>query len=244
LCESIIPDDKGESLLPGFYLTIKLERIKMFGRVCLIDFLSGYILKRIIFGTFAVFLSLSHLTATEYYGHSRKDSKAGCSSCHKKQWKSWRTGRHSKAIFSLKAGTYKKEKIAAKLDPNKNYLKDKKCLKCHTTGYEQGGFEYKDKQKKKLLHGVGCESCHGAGGKYMKLKDEDDEYKRAQVVKLGLTFGEEKLCRKCHNDDSPFNEKVNPKYAFNYKKSVKEGTHEHFKLRYHKTRKGSEWLYK
>ncbi len=79
----------------------------------------------------------------------------------------------------------------------------------------------------------------------MAVKDADDEYSRAEAIKLGLLFGEEKQCLECHNDDSPFNEKLDPvKYKFNYKASVKEGTHEHFKLKYHDVRKGSEWLYK
>ncbi len=189
-------------------------------------------------------LTLPSVIATDFYGHRRKDKKAGCSSCHKKQWKSWAKGRHSKAMVSLKSGKYKKEKIAANLDPDKDYRKDKKCLKCHTTGWDKGGFNSGKKGATKLLRGVGCEACHGAGGDYMALKDEDDEYSRAETVKLGLTFGEEKQCLECHNDDSPFNEKLDPeKYRFEYKASVTEGTHEHFKLKYHDTRKGSEWLY-
>jgi hypothetical protein len=48
---------------------------------------------------------------------------------------------------------------------------------------------------------------------------------------LVLPSEDEKGCLGCHGGDSPFNEKVDAKYSFNFKERLKK-THEHFPLKY------------
>ncbi len=184
--------------------------------------------------------SITH--AAGYMGHRKKK---GCTKCHKEQYKSWRKMRHAKAMKTLVTGEFAEEKIKAELDPEKDYTKDKKCLKCHTTGLDKGGYSVGNKKKMRKFYAVGCEACHGAGKKYQKVKNkyEKDDFPREEVIKTGMKYGEKEVCEKCHNDDSPFNAALDPKYAFDYKKMLKKGTHKHFKLKVHPPRKGSEWLY-
>jgi hypothetical protein len=155
-----------------------------------------------------------------------------CKGCHLKEWKSWSATRMAGTFEVLEAGERAKEKLAAGLDPKKDYTKDKACLPCHVTGYgKPGGFV--DLETTPDLAGVGCEMCHGPGGTYtgeghMTLKNK--EYKRADLVKLGLV-GEitEAECRGCHNSDSPF---VGDDYVFDFKSRKADGTHEKFPLKY------------
>ncbi|MBC8259126.1 MAG: cytochrome c family protein [SAR324 cluster bacterium] len=180
--------------------------------------------------------------AAGFMGHKKKK---GCTKCHKQQYKSWKKMRHAKAMKTLMPGEFAEEKIKAKLDPDKNYIKDKKCLKCHTTGLDKGGYSVGNKKKMRSFYAVGCEECHGKGKKYQKVKNkyEQDDFPRDEVIKAGMKYGEKEVCEKCHNDDSPFNAALDPKYAFDYKKMLKKGTHKHFRLKKHSPRKGSEWLY-
>jgi hypothetical protein len=175
-------------------------------------------------------------------GHAEKK---GCTKCHKDQYQAWLKTRHGQAMKSLDPGVKKEEKIKAKVDPDKNYRKDKDCLKCHTTAFGKGGFAIGNKRKMKKFANVGCESCHGGGKQYQKVKNkyQEDNWPRKEVIAAGMKYGEKALCEKCHNDDSPFKASVDPKYAFDYKKLLKKGTHKHTKLKIHPPRKGSEWLY-
>lgn len=187
-------------------------------------------------------LAPSQAMAQGLLGHQ---DKKGCTKCHKDQYKSWQESVHGNAMESLKAGKKAKEKTKAKVDPKKDYTKDKDCLPCHTTSFNKGGFILGNKRKMKKFSNVGCESCHGGGKKYMKVKNKykDDDFPRSEVIKAGMLYGEKKVCEKCHNDDSPFKPSVDPKYILDYEKDRKEGTHKHFKQKKHKPRKGSEYLY-
>lgn len=179
---------------------------------------------------------------TGMMGHA---PKKGCTKCHKQQYKSWLDTKHGKAMENLKGGVKREEKIKADLEPDKDYTKDKDCLECHTTGFRKGGFAVGNKRKMKKFSNVGCEACHGAGKKFQAVKNkyQNDDWPRKEVIAAGMKYGEKKVCENCHNDDSPFKASVDPKYAFKYKESLKEGTHKHFKLKKHPPRKGSEWLY-
>src|SRR5574341_816510 len=65
-----------------------------------------------------------------------------CTKCHDVHGDSWATTAHAKAFESLQAGTKPEAKTKAKLDPAKDYTKDKDCLGCHTTGFGMpGGYE-------------------------------------------------------------------------------------------------------
>jgi len=65
-----------------------------------------------------------------------------CKACHLKEYKAWEQTRNAKSFEDLKPGAKAEEKKKARLDPNKDYTTDAKCLKCHTTGYgKPGGFK-------------------------------------------------------------------------------------------------------
>jgi len=155
-----------------------------------------------------------------------------CKACHLKEYKSWEETAMAKAFDSLKAGAKADAKKAAGLDPEMDYTKDAKCVKCHVTGYgKPGGFV--DIESTPDLVGIGCESCHGPGGTYtqkdyMSLKNK--EYKLADVVKVGLVAPvTEAQCTGCHNSESPF---MKEGETFDYEGKKDEGTHEHFPLKY------------
>jgi hypothetical protein len=125
---------------------------------------------------------------------------AKCAMCHKSKARGnqvaiWKENRHSKAYETLASDASKK--IAKEMgieDPQK----DGKCLKCHVTAY--GVDEKLLGSKYKLEDGVGCESCHGPGGDYMKLSIMKDHEKS---VAAGLVVPTEELCVSCHNEESP-----------------------------------------
>ena len=64
------------------------------------------------------------------------EGRKKCSNCHKSEADSWLKTAHAKAVDSLKA-TRDKEKnkamVKAKLDPKKDFTKDKDCIGCHVT---------------------------------------------------------------------------------------------------------------
>lgn len=183
--------------------------------------------------------------------------KKGCG-CHKSQKDSWLETKHAHAFDSLKPNSHVKDKKKAGLDPKKDYTKDKKCLPCHTTGFgKPGGYRTGlSKTKAKYLKGVGCEECHGPGSLYRKehkkagkkFKKSKKKTPRKKLVKMGQIFDYEEACAKCHlnykgspwkkarEPYTPFTPDVDPEFAFEYEKAVKEigknkGMHDHFKLR-------------
>lgn len=132
----------------------------------------------------------------EYIGSAK------CKSCHNSpakgaQYKVWAASPHAKAFESLKGDD----------------AKNPKCLKCHTTmGHTDKDLHYSLTEKE----GVGCESCHGAGSAYklptvMKSKEKS--------IAKGLIIPDEKVCRSCHNEESP-----NFK-GFDYKEYLKKIAH-------------------
>ncbi len=169
--------------------------------------------------------------ASTGYGANYVGAKT-CKACHIKQYKSWEQTTMAKSFENLKPGVKAEEKKKAGLDPNKDYTGDKNCLKCHTTGYgKQGGF--KSLADTPDLINVQCESCHGPGGDFKEVMKKDKQFKIAEARAAGLVVPNEKLnnCMDCHGGDSPFNEKVDPKYKFDLKDRLKK-THEHFPLKY------------
>src|SRR5678815_5823593 len=59
------------------------------------------------------------------------EGRKKCSNCHKSEADSWIKTAHAKAVDSLKADRNKEKNAAmvkAKLDPKKDYTKDKDCL--------------------------------------------------------------------------------------------------------------------
>jgi hypothetical protein len=111
----------------------------------------------------------------------------------------WQKSSHAKAFATLATPAAleaaKKKGIA---DPQK----DAACLKCHDTAAgvaaEQLAPTFKPGE------GVGCETCHGPGSAFKTMqvmKDIDTGKIKGETV--GLVKGDEKLCLKCHNSESP-----------------------------------------
>jgi hypothetical protein len=124
--------------------------------------------------------SSAHAQKFKYIGASK------CKMCHNKvakgeQYKKWAAGPHAKAMESLKG----------------DEAKDPKCLKCHST---IGGVDKSLVASLKITDGVSCESCHGAGSAY---KSATVMKKQELSLAKGLIIPDEKVCKTCHNEESP-----------------------------------------
>jgi len=140
----------------------------------------------------ALFLVSLVFVGSTYADESTKPKYIGgwkCHRCHKIEYDGWnersnkeRTMSHTVHVGSiLITGTAFKFKIQNNLDPHKDYSRDKKCLKCHTTGYgKPDGYQLEDlpqfkKRPRKLpphnrrLGSIDCEACHGPGSEYIKI---------------------------------------------------------------------------
>ncbi len=127
-----------------------------------------------------------------------------CKACHMlpksgAAFKIWQESKHAKAFATLASPEAKaiaqKKGIA---DPQK----DAACLKCHDTAAGVAAAQLAPTFK--AGEGVGCESCHGPGSAYKSMqvmKDVDAGKVKGETV--GLMKGDEKLCLKCHNSESP-----------------------------------------
>jgi coenzyme F420-reducing hydrogenase gamma subunit len=175
---------------------------------------------------FVVLACAAQAEAPSYVGAKK------CKACHLKQFQTWELTRMAKSFELLRPGVAAAAKQKANLDPKKDYTHDEKCLGCHTTGYgKPGGFVSLEKTPE--LVGVQCETCHGPGSEYLKegaMTLKNKEYKRAELVKLGLVaVGPETCASLCHNSKSPF---VGKDYVFDYEKRRAQGTHEHAALKF------------
>jgi mono/diheme cytochrome c family protein len=155
-----------------------------------------------------------------------------CKACHMKQYKSWKETNMAQSFNNLKQGVMPEEKKKAGLDPDRDYTHDKDCLRCHTTGYGKAGGFISIEETPKLID-VQCEACHGPGSGYSAIMKKNKNFKLAEVKAAGLLLPNETTnnCMECHGDDSPFNEKLDPKYTFEIKDRLKN-THKHFPLKY------------
>ena len=154
-----------------------------------------------------------------------------CKECHRKTTRSWGKTKMALAFEILKPGERKEAKLKFKLDPQKDYTQEEKCLPCHTTGYgKPGGFV---SAKETPLHlGVGCEACHGPGSLYNPIMEIRGRiYKLDELIEVGLIPQAMTTCRDCHNTDSPTFTKE-AEAAFDADKS-KEASHKTVQLKYH-----------
>ncbi len=165
----------------------------------------------------------------EYVGSAK------CKMCHSKEYKSWEETTMGKAMESLKPGGASEARTKHNLETDKDYTTDESCLACHTTGFGQGGYalaadEKEAKKMEKSFGAVGCESCHGPGGKYIelheKIKKEKTTYKVEDMYAAGMTKIDEGTCKTCHNEKSPT-------FAgeFKYDPANRTGMHEIFELK-------------
>ena len=155
----------------------------------------------------------------------------GCRSCHKGQHASWKLSVHAKAFDLLKPGKRKGAKKRAKLDPDKDYSTEEKCLQCHTTGYgKPGGF--KDIQSTPIMAGISCEGCHGAGSEYRVLHDERPNFKKEENKAKGALYGgeDEAVCKSCHvHENNVFTPEIDVKYQFKWKERLEKRKAYHIK---------------
>ncbi len=173
-----------------------------------------------------LFIFVGPAQAAEYLGAKK------CKACHMKQYKAWMRTTMATSYENLKAGVKAEEKKKAGLDPDKDYTTDADCLRCHTTGYGKPGGFTSFEETPKLIN-VQCEGCHGPGGDFRTIMKKDKKFKLDDAVAAGLLVPNEtdNNCMECHGGDSPFTEKVDPKYKFNIKERL-ENTHKHFPLKY------------
>ncbi len=187
----------------------------------------------------AAVLSISALEGDQasYVGTNK------CKMCHMKQYKSWNTKKHAKAIDSLKPGNASEIKEKFGLDPAKDYTTDGSCLECHTVGFgKPGGYAVPDPADKKSVKnakytaGIGCETCHGPGDAYVEKHTEvmksKSTYTSDEMHAAGMNKIDETTCTQCHNEKSPTVDKAN--FKFDYKQRLIDGVHEHFPLKQRK----------
>jgi hypothetical protein len=125
----------------------------------------------------------------------------GCKICHKSeakgdQYGKWLASPHAKAFEVLASDEAKA--VAKKAGLEGNPQESDACLGCHVTAHgvkaELLGEKYKAED------GVGCESCHGAGGDYKTMKVMKD---KDAAIAAGLVLPTEETCKTCHNEKSP-----------------------------------------
>ncbi|VAX23054.1 hypothetical protein MNBD_NITROSPINAE02-154, partial [hydrothermal vent metagenome] len=160
-----------------------------------------------------------------YVGAAKCDS-----SCHDPWYQAWTKSPHGRTYDLLKPGIRAEAKKKAKLDPDKDYTADPKCLRCHTTGYRQkGGFvpgETKIDPDEPNLEQVGCEMCHSAkGGAQFRafMKKTEGKFKRTEVEGYGMRYDFKNVCSRCHeHKNTPFKPSLDKKYEFNFEERKKK----------------------
>lgn len=145
---------------------------------------------------------------------------ARCRTCHRKaeegdQFGIWEKSAHAQAYATLAS---EKALAIAKEKGIENPQTADECLKCHVTGHgvaaEFLGSKYS------IEDGVGCESCHGAGGDYYKKKTmEGVRSGEIEAASVGLVMPDSTTCTGCHNEESPTFE------SFDFDEMVKKIAH-------------------
>jgi hypothetical protein len=170
------------------------------------------------------------------------EGRKKCSSCHKSQAKSWYKTAHAKAMNSLKPNKKAEAKKKAKLDPAKDYTKDKDCVGCHVDGFgKEGGYVVEDPSKWTKGGSVYRGIHRKAGAKFEK---KNKTTPRKQLADAGEDFHFVERCSACHlnyegsgwkgtkKPYTPFTPEVDKKYTFDFDKYVADvkAMHEHYKL--------------
>ncbi len=139
-------------------------------------------LKKLVFllGITVLFSSVAFAQDFKYIGATK------CKMCHNKaakgeQYNKWAAGPHAKAMESLKGDD----------------ATNPKCLKCHSTA---AAVDKSLIASLKPEEGVSCESCHGPGSAY---KSATIMKKQELSLAKGLIIPDEKVCKTCHNEESP-----------------------------------------
>ena len=141
-------------------------------------------------------------------GHKFVGSEA-CRDCHDVEYDIWKDGHagdggpHAKATADL---TDPGERTWVK----RNF--DPECVSCHVTGWNPQNYYpyqtgYTDLKKDILLHGNGCENCHGPGSGHIAAEDGDDKALQEKLrleVRVTIEEAKARTCYECHDlDNSP-----------------------------------------
>lgn len=140
-----------------------------------------------------------HTSGLEFRGSTK------CGECHSKAFSIWENTPHASATDSL-VNPVERAEIQRHFDPE--------CLSCHVTGWHPQRFfpytsGYLDLKKSILLHGNGCENCHGPGSAHVDAEEGttsvDESMLKTLRSSMRLPFAEaEKKCAQCHDlDNSP-----------------------------------------
>lgn len=179
--------------------------------------------KAVTFSLFAhlllFFISTDPLFAAQKYVGSE-----GCK-CHRLEVMDWKTSKHAKSFELLLPNKRRTAKKRAGLNPRTDYSRDAKCISCHVVGYKElNGFS--NIEATPAMAGVGCESCHGAGGKYRILHGKKPRtFTRSEAKERGQIYSstDSAICERCHgHPDSPFQPSVHKKYSFDFKEELKK----------------------
>ena len=140
-----------------------------------------------------------HPTGREFVG------SATCGECHTQAFEVWEGTPHAHATETLVHPPERYE-VARHVDPE--------CLSCHVTGWSPQGYfpyvgGYLDLNASSMLHGNGCENCHGPGSQHVATQNgdieaTDDDLRRLQA-EMRITYDDaEQKCLECHDlDNSP-----------------------------------------
>ncbi len=119
-----------------------------------------------------------------------------CAACHDGagmgcQFSTWLLSRHARAYASLSLPAARPIADFSGIpgDPHESPI----CLGCHATGSDVEPWERDDGFR--VIDGVQCEKCHGAGSEYMDMSVMQD---RAAAMKAGLRMPTKEDCMKCH----------------------------------------------
>lgn len=137
-----------------------------------------------------------------------------CAACHPKAFEHWKNSKHAHALRTL---------LDPKLAKPEGQHANPECVACHVVGWRmdhnlgvpvawKSGFITYDQTPS--LGGVGCESCHGPGGKHVS-NPANEEWRKTVRVSLS-----EQQCRQCHDLDNSLHfdfEKYWPKVAHPWK---------------------------
>ena len=141
-------------------------------------------------------------------GHTFVGSEA-CNDCHDVEYDIWKDGHdgnggpHAKATADL-TDPGERTWVRRHFDPE--------CVSCHVTGWNpQNYYPYKtgflDLKKHELLHGNGCENCHGPGSGHIAAEDGVDEKLQEEMrlqVRVTVKEAKARTCYECHDlDNSP-----------------------------------------
>lgn len=128
-----------------------------------------------------------------------------CKLCHNKtaygtQWDIWKASPHARAFETL-LGPRSRE-IAREKRIEVAPSEAPECLRCHATAYDSATGTVPDVLS--IMHGVQCESCHGAGAQHLP---DGRKHWLGRDVSVDFTVHilrpNERTCAQCHRRQSP-----------------------------------------